>query len=171
MRLILTFTCLLTIFTACTKPSESFTQINVQRDPSITATPVKTSTGTFVDVSVDMVLSLNGKSPFEERSTSFSIGACIRSESMLKEDGHCVPDEPYTSPDSLQLAPESLQSKDFTLTLKRGETRTVTHTFRFTSTDPAILYLTGIAKGEKSDQGSIGFGGSIDPEYIVVTFQ
>ena len=118
-----------------------------------------------------MVLALDERSPFNQRSTSFSMGVCIRTPDTLNEDGHCVPNEPYTSPDSVQRAPGDKQYRDYFVTLKRGEQRTVTHTFRFTNSEPGVLYLTGISKGEKSDQGSIGFGGSIGPENVTVTFR
>ncbi len=159
------------MLTACGLPREAYTQVNVYSEPAVAATPTTASVGTFVDVTVEMVLALDERSPSDQRSTSFSIGVCIRTEEMLSGNGHCVPDEPYTSPSSVQLAPGSAQYRNYTVTLKRGEKRVVTHTFRFTKSDQGTLCLTGVSKGEKSDQGNIGFGGSIEPECVTVLFK
>ncbi len=111
--------------------------------PTAQANKVTASVGEPVEVTVMGGFGLNDTYPEESYTTiGVNLGACVNDAPDVATEGGLCPGGERPLPDGLSMVGASTIARDFgDITVKRGEFRSIEHTFAFTSDRAGVFRL------------------------------
>lgn len=157
------FTSLLALLlAACVKSDPLYDFPGSSSFPTVTASSTNASPGDFVEVTVKVLVSLDERSSYEERTTDFDFGVCFfMPEDML----NCSPGTSFVLPEGIMIKEGESHVIPVKQTVKRGQYVTIEHTFNFTSSIPQEVTLVGQTEGPSENNASL------PKDYVLVTFE
>lgn len=158
------------MLTSCVTGTDVLARVRVSH-PIVTVSPIEAAVGEFITVHVENRVMRLEAGPYSPSSGDVELGVRL----LLDWSGQVDNCDPLTFADNadfqpspaFRLAPGDEASRELFLSVGRGETVTVSHTFRITTTRPGTVWLIGQFVSYETEGKTIpipGGGACVDGE-------
>jgi hypothetical protein len=163
----------LAILTSCVTGTDVLERVWVS-DPIVTASPMEAAVGEFITVHIENSLTRFETGPYAPVTGDVELGVCLVPDWTGQLD-NCDPltfadDADFQPSPAFRLAPGDEASRELFLSVGRGETVPVSHTFRITATRPGTVWLIGKFVTYETDPIPISDSACVDWECATVTW-
>lgn len=152
----------------CVTPKGYFDLVTLVQ-PVVTSEVTTAAAGEFLEVTVTSGVSLASLSGRAEAEYWYRLGVCLVPQAAPVSLDTCYREVPVV-PEGLELAEGESLSHDGEVTVLRGQTVTLTHRVRFTSSVPADVTAIGLHYSLGSSGGIGGEIYSLEEQRVTVTF-
>ena len=128
---------------SCVTP-EGYFDLVTTTNPAVVTGDVSAATGEFLEVVVESEIGLPSLSERREQAYPYRLGACLVPSAAAIPDDACSVDEAFQLPDGLVLTEDTTLSHDGEVTVSRGQTVTITHSFHLSAIEPAEVTVVGV---------------------------
>lgn len=168
-RLLSTVLIALLALSGCFTPKGYYDLVTLVQ-PVVTSEVKSADAGEFLEVIVTTGVGLAARSRRAEEEYWYRVGICLVPQAAPVPLDTCYRDVPVV-PEGLELAEGDSLSHDGEVTVLRGQTVTLTHRIRFTSSVPVDVTAIGLHYSLGSSGGIGGEIYSLEEQRVTLTFE